>query len=233
MPPQITFVKVSLRVLPVKVFVSKAGVGSLSNSRSSLAINETSLITLNNRLNYFHIRLSNNFLNQLVNVQLNEVLLSVLLKAPLRELVENRDDTWVKLRQTTLDDKKLKFRLEVPVHLIVRLRLELDKLTIDDIEFVNSGKFKLENILKEKNSRADNSLLLMTKRNVFNNRSFLEEPTILVEEDESLGLSEGSEVEKENTDKHLDDKKSVSYKVNGLRMFNNTQNCMKLYMIGT
>lgn len=63
--------------------------------------------------------------------------------------------------------------------------------------------------------------------------SFLEEPTILVEEDESLGLSEGSEVEKENTDKHLDDKKSVSYKVNGLRMFNNTQNCMKLYMIGT
>lgn len=171
MPPQITFVKVSLRVLPVKVFVSKAGVGSLSNSRSSLAINETSLITLNNRLNYFHIRLSNNFLNQLVNVQLNEVLLSVLLKAPLRELVENRDDTWVKLRQTTLDDKKLKFRLEVPVHLIVRLRLELDKLTIDDIEFVNSGKFKLENILKEKNSRADNSLLLMTKRNVFNNRS--------------------------------------------------------------
>ncbi|KAG2731778.1 hypothetical protein G9P44_005365 [Scheffersomyces stipitis] len=213
MPPQITFVKVSSRVLPVKVFVSKAGVGSSSNSRSSLAINETSLITLNNRSNYFHIRLSNNFLSQLVNVQLNEVLLSVLLKAPLRELVENRDDTWVKLRQTTSD--------------------ELDKLTIDDIEFVNSGKFKLENILKEKNSRADNSLLLMTKRNVFNNRSFSEEPTILVEEDESLGLSEGSEVEKENTDKHSDDKKSVSYKVNGLRMFNNTQNCMKLYMIGT
>ncbi|KAK6457644.1 single strand annealing-weakened 1 [Scheffersomyces xylosifermentans] len=237
MPPQITFVKVQQGiVLPIKIFVNKSAAPHASANRSgdvsSLAINSKSLITLNNKSAYFHIRLSNNYLNSLINVQIRDVVLAVLYETPIKDQVSDRDATWIKITKKMPDDRNVRYRLEVPVSLVVQMRLGSSKLTENDIEFLNEGKTKLENILNDRNVRADNSLNLMRRKAVFNKKTGKEnEPVILVEDEDEWNVSP----EPENTESiekpDKDDKKSLNYKFDRLRMSNNVQNCMKVYLI--
>lgn len=120
MPPQIAFVKLTNHyVIPFKIFVKKKD--STSDDQVSYAINQRSLITLNRSDNY-QTRVSNSYLNRLLNEILADFIKSKLFETPIEEFI----------KQTTsvhrYQDDKIQCKMVVDVAYLIALRYRLGRI---------------------------------------------------------------------------------------------------------
>lgn len=199
MPPQITFITLDNRLtLPVKIFVNR----NTNLSSSDISINSKSLIKLNN--NYFHIKLSNNYLNNLFNNQLNDKIVEVLFAKPLPQII-SPSANFITISNTV---GTTKYKLIIPTNLCLTIRYHLNLITPQDYTFLRliHGDFE------EKLLKSDYQLNLLVNKNLF----VKSEPSILQEDD---------------GDSSIDEKKLVNMNLKRLHLLNNIQHCMKLYLI--
>jgi Single strand annealing-weakened 1. len=223
MPPQITFIRLSKDTsIPIKIFIKPS---SSNQNKSSLAINSKSLITLNNTSpKYFQTRLSNNYLDNLINKLIRADLLNVLFDMCLEDIfssVSTNKHIHIKANSTTIilihDDDKLKYTLVVPFQLVLLLRRAFRRLTQADVVWLENHNISLI----DKNIRADSDINLLVKSVSFNENS----PSVPIQQDENdVMFVPDDEASEESM------KKNLGYKISKVGIFNNLTYCVKIYL---
>ena len=223
MPPQITFIRLSKDTsIPIKIFIKPS---SSNQNKSSLAINSKSLITLNNTSpKYFQTRLSNNYLDNLINKLIRADLLNVLFDMCLEDIfssVSTNKHIHIKANSTTItlihDDDKLKYTLVVPFQLVLLLRRAFRRLTQADVVWLENHNISLI----DKNIRADSDINLLVKSVSFNENN----PSVPIQQDENdVMFVPDDEASEESM------KKNLGYKISKVGIFNNLTYCVKIYL---
>ncbi|KAK6198718.1 NPL4 family-domain-containing protein [Scheffersomyces amazonensis] len=246
MPPQIVFLKLSpTQTIPLKIFINKSFPSSSSTSSSSasasksLAINSKSLITLHNApINYFHIRLSDNYLTRVLE-DVQPCLNLILFTASLDKIYPKKSGTNDTLSFSsssslfndplsalTTDNtgsgshshspSKFKFKLCVSLNLIINLRIRFNKLSTADILHLQNIGILSGSSPKFKLMKRDPQYSLLLKSQSFksstqhNNKQQDTDPIILVEdEDQDIVPSDSDNLDNvEDIDQSDDMKKS-------------------------
>ena len=212
MPPQISFVTIDDRLtVPIKVFINR---GVISRP-SSVSINSKSFLAVSNKVNYFQIKLSNKYLNSLINDKLNSVLRDTFVTTPIPEIINNESaQSYVRIAS---DIDTIKYILLVPKALVVTVRLYLRMLTSGDEEYLTSIN---QAGLFEKPLKRGQSMCLMRKSSHF----VKQEPKILREDDEEVfdDGETGSDV-----------KSQLVYDLSKLPLLNNLKHCVKVYLVNS
>ena len=141
MPPQVTFVKIADNLsIPIKIFVKKSATTKLSTSSSSsksIEINSKYLININYQP--YHIQLSKNQLNSIIN-KLKPKILPIL-------IYNNHDQpiTNIETQQLIINDEEDTLKIIIPQQTILNVRARLRLINYESF-ITNSGSGNGNNI---------------------------------------------------------------------------------------
>ncbi|KAK6460932.1 single strand annealing-weakened 1 [Scheffersomyces coipomensis] len=232
MPPQIVFLKVSKsQSIPLKIFINKSNHVSPNSTQTttttkSLAINAKSLITLQNvPINYFHIRLSNNYLQSLIETQIRDVFVKVLFEMGLDQVCSVGISGKVSISSilrfnstsavftnpletsntTEKGEKKVRYKFTIPLLLIISLRIHFNKLSKGDITYLHGINILSSTNPSFKLIKPENQFSLLVKKQSFKEIPIEEddiqdEPVVLVEDDDLMVVPDDEVNDKEDGD---------------------------------
>lgn len=168
MPPQTTFIKVGQTTLPLKVFINRA-----SKDNLLVTINGKSQVTLRE---FSHARLSSHQMSVLVNDTLRSELSKALLESPLSELLQDKQ----KVVQLTKTKAKDKYTLNIPIKVILAVRIDNDMLTGSEFQYLSESGIDIPH-LPVHQSRLLTRKGVMKKILIEDEDEFTQEPTKTVE----------------------------------------------------
>jgi hypothetical protein len=181
---------------------------------SSVSINSKSFLAVNNKVNYFQIKLSNKYLNSLINDKLNSVLRDTFVTTPIPQLINNENgQSYIRIA-SKIDT--VNYILVVPKALVVTVRIYLRKLSSGDERYLTSIN---QAGLFEKPLASSHSMCVMRKLSHF----VKQEPKVLREDDEEMADDESNSTN--------DEKSRLTYDLSRLPLLNNLKHCIKLYLV--
>lgn len=214
MPPQVTFVKIADNLsIPIKIFVKKSATTKLSTSSSSssssksIEINSKYLININYQP--YHIQLSKNQLNSIIN-KLKPKILPIL-------IYNNHDQpiTNIETQQLIINDKEDTLKIIIPQQTILNVRARLRLINYENF-ITNSGsgngngngqvnvsELEITSLWKKiGNSEHNNNLKMLTVKKDF----------------------------KFPKDSEKEDTKDVKFKLKQNYIIDNLKDCIKVYI---
>lgn len=212
MPPQVTFVKIADNLsIPIKIFVKKSATTKLSTSSSSsyksIEINSKYLININYQP--YHIQLSKNQLNSIIN-KLKPKILPIL-------IYNNHDQpiTNIETQQLIINDEEDTLKIIIPQQTILNVRARLRLINYENF-ITNSGsgngngngqvnvsELEITSLWKKiGNSEHNNNLKMLTVKKDF----------------------------KFPKDSEKEDTKDVKFKLKQNYIIDNLKDCIKVYI---
>lgn len=211
MPPQVTFVKIADNLsIPIKIFVKKSATTKLSTSSSSsksIEINSKYLININYQP--YHIQLSKNQLNSIIN-KLKPKILPIL-------IYNNHDQsiTNIETQQLIINDEEDTLKIIIPQQTILNVRARLRLINYENF-ITNSGsgngngngqvnvsELEITSLWKKiGNSEHNNNLKMLTVKKDF----------------------------KFPKDSEKEDTKDVKFKLKQNYIIDNSKDCIKVYI---
>lgn len=213
MPPQITFIKTGHgNYIPVKVIVRKTNKLN-SQEGNEVSINSQSIVRLHKPLPNFQVRLSNNYLKEIIDKNCQGHLRSILCDAPI-----DLQKAFVTVKMNA-DKAKVPSMgaqphviIVIPVHLILAYRLSIGKLLLEEEQGMLDRAAKT-------NTHC-NYLKLLERRT----KGVKKGPQIGIENDDDMHL-----LDEDFADK--DHKNGVLFKLVTRPLLNNFASCIKIYVL--